>query len=318
VEGVLEQRLFTEGADVKRGTPLFRVDARSFQAAMAAAEADAAAAKATLERYRPLLEIKAVSQQEFDLALARLRQTEAVLARARLDLENATPTAPISGRAGRALVTEGALVGRGDATLLVTIEQLDPIRVEFTQSYSDLLRLQSAIKAGRQKHATSTVVELLLEDGSVYPFPGRLQFTDLAVDPATGSVALRAEFPNPRRELLPGAFVQVRFPHARLDKALRVPQRAIQGGAQGQSVMLVDSEGKVTPRPVKTGGMAGTDFIVTDGLSEGDQVIVNGLQKARPGTVVKPVLWQAPGTAAGSPSTPASASSPPAPAVAKK
>ncbi|MCF8183389.1 MAG: efflux RND transporter periplasmic adaptor subunit, partial [Polynucleobacter sp.] len=151
VEGVVERRLFTEGTDVAAGKPLFKIDARSYQAAAAAAAADVAAVKATFERYKPLLEIKAVSQQEYDLAEARYKQAEAALTRARLDLDNATPLAPISGRAGRGLVTEGALVGKGEATHLVTVEHLDPIRVEFAQSYSDLLRLQQADKSGKQK-----------------------------------------------------------------------------------------------------------------------------------------------------------------------
>ncbi|MCK9387929.1 MAG: efflux RND transporter periplasmic adaptor subunit [Sulfuritalea sp.] len=291
VEGVVEKRLFVEGTDVAAGTPLFQIDARTYQTQAAAAEADLAAAKATFDRYKPLLDIKAVSQQEFDAAQARYKQAEATLAKARLDLENAVPPAPISGRIGRALVTEGALVGKGEATHLVTIEQLDPIRVEFTQSYSDLLQLQQAVKAGKQKKADSAKVELVLEDGSIYPEKGRLQFTDLAVDPNSGAVILRAEFPNPRRDLLPGTFVRVRFPQAQLDAAIRVPQRAVQGGAQGQFVMIVDGEGKVAPRPINTVAMSGGDFIVSEGLKGGEQVIVNGLQKARPGAVVKPVPW---------------------------
>jgi membrane fusion protein (multidrug efflux system) len=238
-----------------------------------------------------LLEIKAVSQQEFDAAEARVKQAEAASAKARLDLENAVPPAPISGRIGRALVTEGALVGKGEATHLATIEQLDPIRVEFSQAYSDLLRLQQAVRSGRQKKADAAKVELVLEDGTLYPEKGRLQFTDLAVDPNSGAVLLRAEFPNPRRDLLPGTFVRIRFPQAQLDAAIRVPQRAVQGGAEGQFVMMVDAEGKVAPRPIKTGSMSGGDFIVDSGLKGGEQVIVNGLQKARPGLVVKPLPW---------------------------
>jgi membrane fusion protein (multidrug efflux system) len=291
VEGVIEKRLFAEGTDIAAGTPLFQIDARTFQASVAATEADLAAAKASLSRYQPLLEIKAVSQQEFEAAQAKLKQAEAAVAKARLDLENAVPPAPIFGRVGRALVTEGALVGKGEATHLVTIEQLDPIRVEFTQSYSDLLRLQQAIKAGKQKKADSARVELLLEDGTLYAEKGQLKFADLAVDPSTGSVQLRAEFPNPRRELLPGTFVRVRFPQAQLEQAIRIPQRAVMTSPQGQSVMLVDAEGKVAPRSVKTSGMAGFDFIIGEGLKDGDQIIVNGLQKARPGATVKPVSW---------------------------
>jgi membrane fusion protein (multidrug efflux system) len=291
VEGVVEKRLFVEGTDVAAGMPLFRIDARTYQAQAASAAADLDAAKAVFARYKPLLEIKAVSQQEFDAAQARVMQAEAASAKAGLDLENAVPPAPISGRIGRALVTEGALVGKGEATHLVTIEQLDPIRVEFSQSYSDLQRLQQAVRSGKQKKADSAKVELVLEDGSLYPEKGRLQFADLAVDPNSGAVILRAEFPNPRRDLLPGTFVRVRFPQAQLDSAIRVPQRAVQGGAQGQFVMIVDAEGKVTPRPIKTSIMSGGDFIVDEGLKGGEQVIVNGLQKARPGAVVKPLPW---------------------------
>jgi membrane fusion protein (multidrug efflux system) len=291
VEGVIEKRLFDEGSDVTAGTALYRIDARTYEAQAAAAKADLAAAKAVISRYQPLLESRAVSQQEFDTAHARLLQAEATLAKAKLDLENAVPSAPISGRIGRALVTEGALVGRGEATHLATIEQLDPIRVEFTQAYSDMLRLQQAIKTGKQKRADSVKVEMVLEDGSLYPQKGRLQFTDLSVDPNSGAVILRAEFPNPQRELLPGTFVRVRFPQSQFDAAIRVPQRAVQGGNAGQTVMLVNAENQATVQPVKTGPMSGSDFIVLDGLKDGDQVIVNGLQKIHPGAPVKAVPW---------------------------
>ncbi len=291
VEGVVEKRLFAEGSDIAAGTPLFRIDARTYQANLSAAEADLASATASFNRLKPLLEIKAVSQQEYDQASARHKQTEAALARARLDLENAVPPAPISGRIGRALVTEGALVGKGEATHLATIEQLDPIRVEFSQSYSDMLRLQQAVKAGKQRAVKAAQVRLLLEDGTLYPEQGTLRFADLAVDPGTGSVLLRAEFPNPRRELLPGTFARVRFPQAEVEAAIRIPQRAVAVSPLGQTVMVVDAEGKVNSRTVKTGGMADQDFLIESGLKPGDQVIVNGLQKARPGAVVKAVPW---------------------------
>lgn len=289
VEGIVEKRLFTEGSEVSAGTPLFQLDSRTYQTAAAAAEADLAVAKQTVERYRPLLAMKAVSRQEFDLAEAKQKQAEAALAKANLDLENATVPASISGRIGRAVVTEGALVGKGEATLLTTIEQLDPIYANFTQSNADLLRLQQAVKAGRLKRADGAKVELLLEDGSTYAHPGKLIFSDLAVDPNTGSIQMRATFPNPKRELLPGTFVRVRFPEAVMDSALKVPQRAVMMSPQGQSVMVVSADGKVVPTPVKLGGMSGSDWIVSDGLKGGEQVIVNGLQKARPGTTVKAV-----------------------------
>ena len=289
VEGVVEKRLFREGSEVKAGAPLYRIDARSYRANVAAAQADQAIARQTVERYKPLLEIKAVSQQEYDLAVAKAKQAEAALIRAEEDLENANVPAPISGHIGRAAVTEGALVGKGEATLLATIEQLDPIYVNFTQSGNEVLRLKQSVAAGRLKRADSAEVELLLEDGSVFPLPGEVFFTDMAVDPATGSVSLRAEFPNPRRDLLPGMFVRIRFPEAVDENAIRVPQRAVMAGPEGQFVMVVDAEGKVMPQPVKTGGMAGTDFVIASGLKGGEQVIVNGLQKARPGATVKPV-----------------------------
>jgi membrane fusion protein (multidrug efflux system) len=289
VEGVVEKRLFQEGSDVRAGQSLFQIDARNYKAAAASAKADLAIARQNVDRYKPLLEIRAVSQQEFDLAEARAKQAEAASTSASEDLENTTVPAAISGRIGRALVTEGALVGRGDATLLATIEQLDPIYVNFTESGADLLRLRQAVKAGKLKRAESARVELLQEDGNVYPLPGRIFFTDMAVDPGTGSVSLRAEFPNPRRELLPGMFVRIRFPQAFAENVIRVPQRAVQVGAQGQFVMVVGAEDKVNTMPVKTGDMAGEDFIIAEGLKGGERVIVNGLQKARPGTVVKPV-----------------------------
>jgi membrane fusion protein (multidrug efflux system) len=293
VEGIIEKRLFEEGSDVKAGAPLFQISARTYKAAADAAQADVAIARQTVERYKPLLAIKAVSQQEFDLAVAKVKQTEAVLARATEDLENSSVPAAISGHIGRTLVTEGALVGKSEPTQLATIEQLDPIYVNFTQPGADLLRLRQAIRTGKWKHAESVRVELLLEDGRVYPQAGKIFFTDLAVDPATGSVSLRAEFANPQHELLPGMFARIRFPEAVAENAIRVPQRAVQSGPQGQFVMVVGVESKATPMPVKTGGMAGTDFIIAEGLKGGEQVIVNGLQKARPGTAVKPVPWDA-------------------------
>lgn len=290
VEGVVEQRLFQEGSEVKAGQSLFKIDARTYRANQTAAAADRLSAQQTVERYRPLLAIKAISQQEFDLAVAKAKQAEAALIRAEEDLQNANVPAAIYGHIGRALVTEGAFVGKNESTLLATIEQLDPLYANFSQSGADLLRMQQAIRAGKLKASDSTDVELILEDGSVYTRKGKLFFTDLAIDPATGSVSLRAEFPNPKRELLPGMFVRVRFPQAVAANVLRVPQRAVQGGTQGQFVTVVGAEDKATPVPIKTGGMAGTDFIISEGLTGGERVIVNGLQKARPGTVVKPVM----------------------------
>ena len=289
VEGVIEKRLFQEGSEVKGGTSLFQIDSRTYKAAAQSAQADLAFANQTVERYKPLLEIKMVSQQEYDLATTKAKQAEAASILADQNLENASVPATISGRIGRAMVTEGAFVGKGEATLLATIEQLDPIYANFTQSGADLLRLKQAVKEGRLERTGTIKVQLLLEDGSMYSHAGKIHFTDMAVDPSTGAVSLRATFPNPNRELLPGMFVRVRFPEAVAKNVIRVPQRAVQAGPQGQFVMVVGAENKVAPMPVKTGSMAGSDFIITEGLKGGEQVIVNGLQKARPGSVVSPV-----------------------------
>jgi membrane fusion protein (multidrug efflux system) len=289
VEGVVERRLFVEGSDVQAGKSLYSIDARSYRAALAAAEAELAVANLTVERYRSLLEDKAVSQQEFDQAAARVKQAEAALVKARLDLENANVPAPISGRIGRSMITEGALVGKGEATLLATIEQTDPIYANFTQSNSEAMRLRQAFNSGASRPSEGGQVELVLEDGSIHPHPGRLLFTDLAVDPGTGSIQMRAIFPNAGRRLLPGTFVRVRVPQAVAADTLKVPQVAVQSGAQGQFVMIVAPDGKAAVRPIKTGAMAGTDWIVTDGLSAGERVILTGLQKVRPGNSVKVV-----------------------------
>jgi membrane fusion protein (multidrug efflux system) len=314
VEGIIEKRLFEEGSEVKAGVSLYQISAHTYKATAAAAEADLLISRQTVERYKPLLAIKAVSQQEYDLAFAKVKQSEAAFARAEEDRENAGVPAAISGHIGRTLVTEGALVGKSEPTQLATIEQIDPIYANFTQPGADLLRLRLAIRSGKMKHADSAKVELVMEDGRIYSLPGKIFFTDMAVDPSTGSVSLRAEFANPQHELLPGMFARIRFPEATQENAIRVPQRAVQSGQQGQFVMVVGEESKATPVPVKTSGMSGADFVIADGLKGGEQVIVNGLQKARPGTVVKPVPWDpaaplmpgkpaAPKTANGKPET---------------
>lgn len=302
VEGVLEKRLFAEGTDVRAGAPLFLIDPRTLEAdvaaakaALAKARADALVAKQTAERYAALVADKAVSKQDHDVAQARRQQTEAEVAaaeaalrRAEIDLEYAHVNAPIAGRVGRALVTEGALVGKGEATHLATIEQLDPILINFTQSSSEYLRFVESLRAGKAK-AANAPVRLVTEDGREYPHPGKLLVTEATIDPATGSVAMRAEFPNPERMLLPGQFVRIRLPLAEAADVITVPQRAVQASPQGQVVMLVGPENKVVPKPVRTGGLSGTDWIIAEGLAGGEQVIVNGVQKARPGTPVTPV-----------------------------
>ena len=291
VEGIVEKRNFIEGSDIEAGASLYQIALRNYQTAFDAAYADVEVAKQSLERYKKLKEAGVVSQQDYDLNEAKYKQAEARLSKAREDLDNTHVPAPISGRIGRSQVSEGALVGHGDATLLTTIEQINPLFVNYTQSQSELSDLQQAIRTGKLQRSHSAKVELILEDGRIYTQSGKFLFSDLSVDPGTGNVSLRAEIPNPRHELLPGMFVRIRFPQAVDEKAIKVPQRAVQFGQQGQFLLLVDAEGKVVPRPVKTGSMAGDDFIIAEGLQGGEQVIVNGVQKVRPGSVVKPVQW---------------------------
>lgn len=307
VAGVVLQRVFHEGSEVKEGDVLFRIDPRPFQAAhdnaaaaVARAEAQRDQTLAQAERAEALVGKKLISQQDYELARANARQAEADVAAARatlqlhkLNLALATVRAPISGRIGRALVTEGALVGQGETTPLAQIQQLDPVYVNFTQSSVELLKLRQALQSGKVKRAGGdAAVTLLLEDGSEYPQKGQLMFSDLAVDPATGSVSLRARFPNPGRELLPGMYVRVRLAQAVADQGITVPQRALQRGPQGAFVMVV-KEGKVAVQPVQVGAAQGDQWIVEGGLAGVEQVIVEGLQKAPPGTPVKTVPFGA-------------------------
>ena len=321
VEGILEKRLFAEGGEVKAGQSLFRIDPRTLEAnlaaakaALAKAEASALIASQTVARYRVLAKEQGVSKQELDQAEAQLKQAEAEVAaqkaavtNASINLAHASVIAPISGRIGRALVTEGALVGKSEATQLATIEQLDPIYVNFTQSSGELLNLKQMLKAGQLKKAGSVPVELTLENGTSYPLRGKLLFSEQTVDPATGTVTLRAEFPNPERLLLPGMFATIRIAQGKIENAIRVPQRAVMMSPQGASVYVVDKEGKVAPLPVKTGGLSGKDWLITGGLEGGEQVVVEGLQKVRQGAIVKPVPFNASAVAASAPaaSTPA-------------
>ena len=302
VEGIVEKRLYVEGTDVIAGAPLFQIDARTLavnvdaaKAAVARARADAFLAEQTLERVQNLFKENQVSKQELDQATARQQQTaadvaaaQAVRARAEIDLNYATVTAPISGHVGRALVTEGALVGKGEATSMATIVQLDPIWVDLSQSSRDFLRLRETVQS--QAHRPNdAAAHLMLETGREYQHTGKFLFTDLIIDPNTGSVGLHAEFPNPKRALLPGQFVTVRLAVAFADNAIVVPQRAVQASTQGQFVLVVGPDNKVISQPVKTGGLSGTNWIIVEGLKGGEKVIVDGIQKARPGSVVNPV-----------------------------
>jgi membrane fusion protein (multidrug efflux system) len=318
--GIVQRRLFTEGSEVKAGQPLFRIDDAPFRAALAAAQAAQARAEANLlqtraqaERYKPLAEANAVSQQEFIAAQAAFKQAEADVASAKAAVQTAqinlgytNVTSPISGRIGRALVTEGALVGQGEATQLAVVQQIDPLYVNFTQSADEVLRLRAAIASGKFQSAGtagSVAVSLVLDDGSVYPQRGKLLFSDLSVDPTTGQIALRAEVPNPKGALLPGLYVRVRLAQAELPAGIALPQQAVQRGGAGDTVMVVGADGKVAPRPVKVSLGPNRQWVVLEGLSGGEQVVVDGFQKIRPNAPVKPVPWQPAGAA----STPAAA-----------
>lgn len=308
VPGIVLKRVFREGSDVKAGELLFRIDAGPYQAAYNSAQATLAKAEANLaqtslkvQRYKPLVETAAISKQEFDEAQTAQKQASADVATAkaavetaRLNLGYATVTAPISGRIGRAQVTEGALVGQGEATPLATIQQIDPIYVNLTQSATDVLQLQRAMASGQLQRVGQgqAKVTLVTEDGRPYPHSGKLLFSDLTVDESSGAVTLRAEFPNPERMLLPGLYVRARLEQAAAENAILVPQQAVQRSPSGASVMVVDAEGKVVAQPVKTGAVQGNAWIVNEGLKAGDRVIVEGIQKVKPGAPVRTVPWK--------------------------
>ena len=322
--GIVQQRLFREGSDVRAGQPLYRIDPAPYAAASASAQASLARAQANLgqasslaERYKPLVEANAVSKQEYANAVAGQKQAEAEVAAARaavqtaqINLGYASVTAPISGRIGRALVTEGALVGQGEATPLAMIQQINPMYVNFTQPAADVLKLRQALAQGRLKRAAGAdgaLVHVVLEDGSEHPNPGKLLFSDLTVDPTSGQITLRAEVPNANGTLLPGLYVRVRLEQAKAGNAVLLPQQAVTRSPQGDTVMVVGADGKVSPRTVQIGSSQEGQWVVLDGLKTGEQVIVDGFQKLRPGAPVKPVPWR-PQPAAGVASAPAAKS----------
>jgi membrane fusion protein (multidrug efflux system) len=312
VSGVVQKRLFTEGAMVQAGQSLYRIDPAPYQAALdsalavqAKAEAGLAQAQSNLERNRALVESKMVSALAWDAAqsaqraaVADVAAAKAAVQQARLNLEYASVQAPISGRIGRSLLTEGALVNQAEATQLTTIQQVDTLLVNFTQSASEAMRIQRAIAAGDLKGSSSARVKVLLDDGSVYALPGRLLFADIAVDAATGQVTLRGEVPNPKGELLPGLFIKVRVQVARSEHGILLPQQAVTRGSAEDTVMVVGEGGQVSKRAVQLGGQlgdaqqaSGPQWIVTQGLKAGEQVVVDGFQKIRPQAPVQPVPW---------------------------
>ncbi len=304
VDGVVLKRLFTEGSIVKQGQSLFQIDPAPYQARLAAAQADVGSAQATLnqatalaERYKPLVEAQAVSKQEYTNAVAAQKQAEAAVAAARAQVRiaqintgYANVYAPISGRIGRALVTEGALVSATQATELALIQQTDSMYLNITQSASELQRLRKQAGGG-----SDASVSVILDDGTELATKGRLQFSDITVDPSTGQVTLRATIANPGNALLPGQYVRVRLAQAQIPNGIVVPQQAVtRGGQQGDTLMVVGADNKPAQRVVKIGSQQGSNWIVTDGLKEGERVMVDGFQKLQmlpPGTPVKPVPW---------------------------
>jgi membrane fusion protein (multidrug efflux system) len=302
VDGVVQKLLYTEGSDVKEGQKLFQIDPRDMQsnlnaarAALARAETAAANAAQDLARYKGLVSTGVVSRQQYDAAVARERSAQsdvvenrAQVEKARLNLGYTTVTAPIAGRAGRAQVSVGALVSAAAGTLLTTIEPLDPIYVNFSQSSSEVQKARRDIAEGRLKvpELGNIGVTLLLEDGSVYPSPGRLNFLDLSIDRATGSTALRAQFPNPKRALLPGQFVRVRIDAGERPNAILIPQRAVTLVADGAYVMVVGADNVVEQRSIQVGPLYQGSWAVLEGLTAGERVVVDGLQKIRPGQKV--------------------------------
>ncbi|MDD5366655.1 MAG: efflux RND transporter periplasmic adaptor subunit [Gallionellaceae bacterium] len=307
VNGLIQKRLFSEGADVKAGQPLYQIDPAPFQAALenaraalARAEANLPSTKARAERYGELLVDKAVSPQDHDDAVAAQKQAEADIAAwkaqvesARINLAYTRITAPISGRIGKSSVTEGAIVTAYQPVALASIQQLDPIYVDVPQSTSDLLRLKKRIADGGLRHddADRNKVALILEDGSRYADGGNLQFRDVSVDPSTGSVILRMVFPNPKGQLLPEMFVRAEVREGVHDRAILVPQQGVMRNPKGEPyVMVVDGENKVDMRMLTLEREIGDQWLVAGGLAVGDRVIVEGLQTLqmlRPGTPVK-------------------------------
>jgi len=311
VSGIIQKRVFTEGSDVKAGQLLYQIDPASYQAAYASAKAGQGKAEATLgsvrlkaERYRDLVKIKAVSQQDNDDAQASLKLAEAELAAAKAAVETARinlaytkVVAPISGRIGRSSVTDGALVTASQTAALATIQQLSSMYVDVTQSSAEMMKLKQNLASGLLKKDSATAqarVKLMLEDGSPYPLPGILKFSEVTVDQSTGSITLRAIFPNPKQVLLPGMFVRAILEEGVNEQAILVSQRGVTRNQKGEAmVFVVGAEEKVEPRIIKVVRTLGDSWLVSDGLKPGDRVILEGIQKARPGTPVKAVPFGA-------------------------
>lgn len=291
VSGIIQKRLFTEGADVKAGQQLYQIDAASYQATLKSAEASLLSASTLARRYKSLVDEKAVSRQQYDDANAARLQAEAAVERARIDLRYTKVLAPIDGRIGRSRVTEGALVNNGQVQELAVIQQLDPIYVDVTRSATELLRLRHELADGRLEKAgdSAAQVSLRLEDGSDYAHTGTLEFSEVAVDASTGTVSLRAVFPNPDGLLLPGMFVQANLVSGINRNAILAPQQGIARNQKGEATALVvNADNQVEQRILKAERTSGSAWLVDEGLQAGDQLITEGLQWIRPGMTVSP------------------------------
>ncbi|MBD9661497.1 MULTISPECIES: efflux RND transporter periplasmic adaptor subunit [Pantoea] len=304
VSGIILKRNFVEGSDVKAGQSLYQIDPATYQAAydsakadLAQAEANARVAQLTITRYKPLLGTKYISQQDYDTAAGTAAQTAAAAQAARANVETARinlaytkVTSPISGRIGKSSVTEGALVSNGQTTALATVQQLDPMYVDVTQSSDDFLRLRAELESGQLKQNDGKAnVTLLMQNGNAYPQTGTLEFSDVSVDETTGSITLRAIFPNPDNRLLPGMFVRARLDEGTNPTALLVPQQGVTRTPTGQATaMVVGADNKVESRNITANQAFGDKWLVTEGLKEGDRVITTGIQRAKPGAQVTP------------------------------
>ncbi len=294
VDGIVLHRNFREGADVTNGEVLYEIDPAPYKAALDSANASLMQAQQLVERYKPLVDINAVSKQDYDNAVSAAAQAKAAQEIAAVNFGYCTVTAPISGKIGAALVTEGALVSQSAATEMAVVQQLDPIYCDFTESSTEVLRLQRELDSGTLNSVApgEAKVTLLLDDGTTYQHPGKLLFSDVTVDPSSGMITLRAEFPNPDHLLLPGMFARGVLEQAVDTKAITVLQRGVNVGANSiTTAMVVGADGKVESRLIKIGSAVGNKWVVTEGLKAGDRVIVEGLQKVQPGMVVKPVLF---------------------------
>jgi len=289
VDGIVLQRLFKEGADINVGQQLYQIDPSTYEASLANAQASAEQYRSLTGRYKQLIDEQAVSRQEYDNARAQELQAEAQLKAAQINLRYTKVLAPISGRIGRSSVTEGALVSNGQASSMAIIQQLDPIYVDVTQSYADMLKLRRALENGqlRKSGVNAAKVGLTLQDGSPYNHEGTLEFSEVSVDEGTGSVTLRAVFPNPEHLLLPGMFVHAKLSNGTAQEAILAPQIGVTRDLKGNPTSLVvNADNKVELRQLKASRVIGDQWLIESGLKDGDKVIVEGLQFVKPGDAV--------------------------------